>query len=383
MSRFQQAETDTFFVTALDSDGVGVTGSSATIKFVVYRKDTAQYWTGAAWGAYTELASTETDATNLPGTYQYTLSAYPSADTTIVIRAKTTNSSIDNFPREESVTVGGYADDVDAPISTVDTNVDTLITRVPDTISLANINTQCDTAFTDYDPPTRAELTSDKDAIIVEVNANETKIDLVDTNVDTLVTRVPDTISLANINTQCDTALTDYDPPTKAELDAGLAALNDVSTAEVNAACDTALADYDAVIPADLPANFADLSITATTGRVSVGTMAVSALADFFNTDSGESYATSIDGSVVKEVADNAGGGAGGVKDWTDAEREQIRDALGIDGTKSDAEDGQLQDIPDDVEENLIAMGLRNLHEEVRRLALQQEAILRILKARV
>ena len=43
--------------------------------------------------------------------------------------------------------------------------------------ALAKINTECDTALTDYDPPTRTEATADKDAIITEVNANETKID--------------------------------------------------------------------------------------------------------------------------------------------------------------------------------------------------------------
>ena len=43
--------------------------------------------------------------------------------------------------------------------------------------ALALINTECDTALTDYDPPTRTEATADKDAIITEVNANETKID--------------------------------------------------------------------------------------------------------------------------------------------------------------------------------------------------------------
>lgn len=48
--------------------------------------------------------------------------------------------------------------------------------------------------------------------------------------------------------------------------------LNDVSAADVNAQCDTALTDYDAVVPADLPTNFADLAITATTGQVTVGT---------------------------------------------------------------------------------------------------------------
>lgn len=47
-----------------------------------------------------------------------------------------------------------------------------------------------------------------------------------------------------------------------------VSALNDLSTADV----DARLAAYDAVVPADLPANFADLAITATTGRVTVGT---------------------------------------------------------------------------------------------------------------
>ena len=43
--------------------------------------------------------------------------------------------------------------------------------------ALAQINGECDTALVDYDGPTRTEATSDKDAIITEVNDNETKID--------------------------------------------------------------------------------------------------------------------------------------------------------------------------------------------------------------
>ena len=57
---------------------------------------------------------------------------------------------------------------------------------------------------------------------------------------------------------------------------AGLTDLGGMSTAmkaEVNAECDTALTDYDAVVPADLPTNFADLSITLTTGRVDVASI--------------------------------------------------------------------------------------------------------------
>ena len=55
------------------------------------------------------------------------------------------------------------------------------------------------------------------------------------------------------INAAADTALADYDAPTKAELDSGLAALNDLSAAQVNAEVDTALADIrlDHLLDAD------------------------------------------------------------------------------------------------------------------------------------
>jgi hypothetical protein len=142
------------------------------------------------------------------------------------------------------------------------------------------------------------------------------------------------------INAEVDTALGDYDPPTKAELDSGLAglndptaaairaeidsnstqlaaivadtnelqtddvpgligALNDLSAAEVNAEVDTALADYDPPTKAELDTAVAD---------VSVDEIQASALADLFNTDSGTDYASAAAGSVVKEIADNAGG---------------------------------------------------------------------------
>ncbi len=96
-------------------------------------------------------------------------------------------------------------------------------------ITIAEINTECDAALTDYDPPTRAEATTDKDAIITEVDANETKIDGVKTKTDGLnftgtsvnsdVQKVlgATPISKADINAECDSALSDYDPPTRTE----------------------------------------------------------------------------------------------------------------------------------------------------------------------
>jgi DNA-binding transcriptional ArsR family regulator len=56
------------------------------------------------------------------------------------------------------------------------------------------------------------------------------------------------------------TELATYDGPTKAELDSGLAALNDLTAAQVNAEVDTALADYDAPTKAELDSGLAALN---------------------------------------------------------------------------------------------------------------------------
>lgn len=45
------------------------------------------------------------------------------------------------------------------------------------------------------------------------------------------------------INAQCDTALSDYDPPTNAELTAALAALNDISVSDIWAGITAAAAN--------------------------------------------------------------------------------------------------------------------------------------------
>lgn len=80
--------------------------------------------------------------------------------------------------------------------------------------------------------------------------------------------------------------------------------------AEINATVDTALADYDAPTKAELDAAVAN---------VSVDEIQATALADLFNTDSGTTYASAVAGSVVKEIADNAGGSSLTAADIADA----------------------------------------------------------------
>lgn len=63
-------------------------------------------------------------------------------------------------------------------------------------------------------------------------------------------------------STEVDMALSDYDAPTKAELDTGLAGLNDLSAADVNAEVDTALSDYDPPTKAEVDASIASAHST-------------------------------------------------------------------------------------------------------------------------
>lgn len=54
----------------------GLTGKASKITLIIQRLSDDKYWTGSAWSATkTNLTMTEEDATNLPGTYTYTLSA--------------------------------------------------------------------------------------------------------------------------------------------------------------------------------------------------------------------------------------------------------------------------------------------------------------------
>jgi hypothetical protein len=71
----------------------------------------------------------------------------------------------------------------------------TNLTNAPTTGDLtatmkSSINAEVDSAITDYDPPTRTEATSDKDAVIAEINANEAKIDTLDTVSDLIYSKV-------------------------------------------------------------------------------------------------------------------------------------------------------------------------------------------------
>lgn len=118
--------------------------------------------------------------------------------------------------------------------------------------ALADINAQADLALSDYDPPTKAEFDSGLAGL--------------------------ENLSAAEAEAAAAAALADYDPPTHAELvseinsvQSDIEGLNDVSAAEVNAEVDTALADYDGPTKAEMDAAFAALADATRRGTAQAG----------------------------------------------------------------------------------------------------------------
>lgn len=116
------------------------------------------------------------------------------------------------------------------------------------------------------------------------------------------------TVTTAQVNTEVDTALADYDAPTKAEMDAGFAALNDLSAAAVNAEVDTALTDLGLdhlVAAAVIGTDVVDNSIVAKL-------VSSSATADWDTYDN-----TTDSNQAIRDRGDTAWitGGGGGITD--------------------------------------------------------------------
>lgn len=67
--------------------------------------------------------------------------------------------------------IGSPGVSLTADLATIDSNIDTLLTRIPNTLSLANINSEMDTALGDYNGPTHAELISEINAVQSDIAA--------------------------------------------------------------------------------------------------------------------------------------------------------------------------------------------------------------------
>lgn len=176
--------------TDLKSRETGLTG------FTVYRSRN-----GGAAAAMTTPTVNETDATNMPGVYELLLDedmSIDAGDDTQEMVFHITQASMAPVTR----TIELYR-----PKITAGNTLDVTATGAAG-IDWGNVENQS-----------------------TSVNLSSTTTNLVNTT-----TTNTDMITAATVNAECDTALADYDPPTKAELDAGFAALNDINAAGVTAA---------------------------------------------------------------------------------------------------------------------------------------------------
>jgi len=108
--------------------------------------------------------------------------------------------------------------------------------------------------------PTELDATNAKGIYIFNLTQAETNCDLFVLAAASATSNIQIEPVMAYTETSPVTALSDYDPPTKAEMDAGFSGLNDLSAAEVNAEVDTALGDYDGPTKTEMDDSFAALN---------------------------------------------------------------------------------------------------------------------------
>ena len=206
-----------------------------------------------------------------------------------------------------------------------------------------SISTAATSSLNSYDPPTRAELTSDVSTLATAANLTTLtgKVDVIDGIVDSILvdtaeigaagaglTALASAANLATVDSNVDAILVD----TGTTVPAQISALNNISTAQVNAEVDTALADIhlDHLLAADYdPASKPGVStallneMVGNDGGVSqftanalelapsgTGASAASIVAAMFTTNTGETEASAVAGSAVYEIVQNAGGGS-------------------------------------------------------------------------
>jgi hypothetical protein len=154
-----------------------------------------------------------------------------------IVKDNGTATALTNTPAHKSDglwSVNLTAGEMNAnPIGLVFTHADavpTYFTIKTETKDMADLNDLSGTGvaveLATYDGPTKAEM----DAGFAALND----------------------LSAAQVNAECDTSLSDYDPPTKTEMDAKIDALNDVSSADVTTACTSSLKTYDPPTKAEL-----------------------------------------------------------------------------------------------------------------------------------
>jgi len=277
--RIQTDATERIQVTVLDGSLDPITGKTDILLSIMRVSDGWSYdfnddtFKNAGWTTRRE-AMTEVSASLAPGDYRYdfdtsAITNRTADDTYMIYVEQSPGTDAKNMPQTGEIKEGQWPDRLDAgvssravagdemnlaadaitasrydettayPLAQADTGAsavartgadgDTLktLSEQLDPVALeANVGGHVTTALNAYDPPTRTEATADKNEIIVEVDANETKIDAlqldvtsvkgtVDANLDATVSS---RATPAQVKAQADQALVDYDAATGADV---------------------------------------------------------------------------------------------------------------------------------------------------------------------
>lgn len=235
------------------TDNTEVTGKTYSDVTLSYMKQggTRQGITAATLGsvdaAHADGGFIEIDATNMPGLYRLDLPdvAVSNAGNPdwVVISVKCSGcyTFYERYALETENSAGLSTD-----IATVDSNVDAILVDTGTTLpgTLTTIEGKVDTVDTNVDAILVDTGTS---GVIVATNNDKTGYSLAadQSGVTVGTVNALGTQAKLDVNAEADTALTDYDAPTKAEMDAGFAALNDPTAASVaDAVWDEAIADH-------------------------------------------------------------------------------------------------------------------------------------------
>jgi len=204
----------------------------------------------------------------------------------------------------------------------------------------AEVQQEAEDALAAYDPPTRTELTTDKNSIIAEVDANEAKIDTIDTVVDGIQTDLSnDTDGLGALKALIDTADTVVDT------------LADRLTAARAGYLDE-LASYN--IPADVDTlrTYCDILDNATNGLVNLKAILDAIQTRTDNLPSDPADQSSLEGTISNMALDIVGFLSADITDaqtaltailtamkgagWTDETLKAIKDAVDVNGNDID-----------------------------------------------
>ena len=209
----------------------------------------------------------------------------------------------------------------------------------------SNVEGHVTDALNSYDPPTRIEATNDKNEIITQINANETKIDSIITTLSTLI---------ADIWSYATRTLTSFGTLISDIWNAGTRTLTGIGSSGI-ASESNATSNKNEIISEiddnEAKIDIIDLNVDSIKSDIESGTYGLLALKTLiddidtsaelearFNEIKGTGWTTETLKAIkdaIDAIVDNT--------DWTSAEKKQIRDALGIDGLKVTAQSGQLQ----------------------------------------